>query len=184
MDREGYFYLGKIVKAHGLKGTVQVLLDASNPDDYLDLESIFVEYKQRLIPFFIEDFSLQGKNKGLLKLEDLDTIEKAQPYCSSSLYIKEDEVSENDHDEAAFFEVIGYAIIDQNLGNLGIVSDYYEKVGQDLMAFEYKGQEILVPVDESIVLEINADTQTVTTCLPEGLLDVYLSPEPKPDDEN
>ncbi len=184
MEREGYFYLGKIVKAHGLKGMLQVMLEANNPDDYIDLESIFVEQKQRLIPFFIEDFSLQGKNRGLLKLEDINTIEHAQRLAASALYIKEEEVSENDHDEAAFFEVIGYAIIDQNLGALGHVSDYYEKVGQDLMAFEYKGHEILIPVDESIVLEINAETKTVTTCLPDGLLEIYLSPETKPDDEN
>lgn len=184
MDREGYFYLGKIVKAHGLKGAVQIAFDTANPEDYLDLESIFVEHKQRLVPFFIEDFSLQGKNKGLLKLEDLDTIEQAQNYHSSALYIKDDEISENDQDEAAFFEVIGYTIIDQNLGNLGPVSDYYEKVGQDLIAFDYKGQEALIPVNENIVLEIDADSQTVTTCIPEGLLDIYLSSETNPGDEN
>jgi 16S rRNA processing protein RimM len=184
MEREGYFYLGKIVKAHGLKGGFQVMLEASNPDDYLDLESIFVEHKQRLIPFFIEDFSLQGKNKGLLKLEDIDTIEQAQNYSACAIYIKEEEVSENDHDEAAFFEVIGYTIIDENLGPLGPVSDYYEKVGQDLIAFEYKGHEILIPVNEHIVLDIDAATQTVKTSIPEGLIDIYLSPATKPDDEN
>jgi 16S rRNA processing protein RimM len=184
MEREGYFYLGKIVKAHGLKGALQIVFETANPDDYLDLESIFVEHKQRLIPFFIEEFSLQGKNKGLIKFEDLTTIEQAKNYTACALYIKEDEVSENDHDDAAFFEIIGYKIIDENLGDLGLVSDYYEKVGQDLLAFEYQGQEALIPVAESIVLEIDADSKTVKTRIPEGLLEIYLSKETKPDDEN
>jgi 16S rRNA processing protein RimM len=184
MDREGYFYLGRITKAHGLKGAVQVVLEASNPDDYLDLESIFVEHKQRLVPFFIEEFSLQGANKGILKFEDLDTIDQAKNYLSSALYIKEDEVSDADFDAQEVMEVIGYALLDGNLGHLGTVSDYYEKVGQDLLAFEYQGQEILIPIDESIVLEVNPETRTVHTLIPEGLLDIYLSPPTKETDEN
>jgi 16S rRNA processing protein RimM len=181
MDREGYFLLGRITKAHGLKGAVQVMLEASNPDDYLDLESIFVEHKQRLIPFFIEEFSLQGQNRGIIKFEDVDNIDQAKNYMASSLYIKEDEVSEEDLEAQESMEVIGFQIIDQNLGELGTVSDYYEKVGQDLLAFEYKGQEVLIPIDESIILEINPDTQTVRTVLPDGLLDIYFSPQIKDD---
>ena len=184
MDREGYFYLGRITKAHGLKGAVQVLLEASNPDDYLDLESIFVEHKQRLIPFFIEEFSLQGQNKGIIKFEDLDTIDQAKNYMTSGLYIKEEEMSDEDFDARESMDVIGFTILDKNLGNLGTVSDYYEKVGQDLLAFEYQGQEVLIPIDESIVLDIDPNTQTVHTAIPDGLLDIYLSPPTKDDDEN
>lgn len=184
MDREGYFYLGRITKAHGLKGAVQVTLEASNPDDYLDLESIFVEHKQRLVPFFIEEFSLQGQNKGILKFEDLDTIDQAKNYLASALYIKEDDVSEEDLEARESMDVIGFKILDQQLGELGTVTDYYEKVGQDLLAFEYQGQEILIPIDESIVLDVDPDTCTVHTALPEGLLEIYLSPPTKEDDEN
>lgn len=185
MDREGYFYLGRITKAHGLKGAVQVQLEASNPDDYLDLESIFVEHKQRLVPFFIEDFSLQGQSKGIIKLEDIDTIDQAKNYMSSALYIKEEDMSEEDIEAQESMEVIGFTIIDEKLGELGLVSDYYEKVGQDLLAFEYKGQEILIPVDESIVTDVDPESKTVRTSLPDGLLDIYLSPQTKEeDDEN
>jgi len=181
MEREGYFLLGRITKAHGLKGAVQVMLEASNPDDYLELESIFVEHKQRLIPFFIEEFSLQGQNRGIIKFEDVDNIDQAKNYTASNLYIKADEVSEEDLDAQESMDVIGFKIIDENLGELGLVTDYYEKVGQDLLAFEYKGQEILIPIDESIVLDVDPDTQTVHTHLPEGLLDIYLSPQIKDD---
>ena len=181
MDREGYFLLGRITKAHGLKGAVQVMLEASNPDDYLELESIFVEHKQRLVPFFIEEFSLQGQNKGIIKFEDVDNIDQAKNYMASSLYIKEEDVSEEDLDAQESMDVIGFKIIDSTLGELGLVTDYYEKVGQDLLAFEYKGQEILIPIDESIVLDIDPDTQTVHTAIPDGLLDIYLSPQIKDD---
>jgi 16S rRNA processing protein RimM len=185
MDREGYFYLGRITKAHGLKGSVQVVLEASNPDDYLDLESIFVEHKQRLIPFFIDEFSLQGQNKGILKFEDLDTLDQAKNYLNSALYIKEEDASEEDLDAQESMDVIGFKVIDANLGELGLVTDYYEKVGQDLLAFEHKGHEILLPIDESIVLEVDSDSQIVRTSIPEGLLDIYLSPQTKEeDDEN
>lgn len=181
MEREGYFLFGRITKAHGLKGAVQVTLESSNPDDYLELESIFVEHKQRLVPFFIEEFSLQGQSKGIIKLEDVDTIDQAKNYMSSALYIKEEDMSEEDLDVQESMDVIGFKIMDANLGELGVVTDYYEKVGQDLLAFEHKGQEILIPIDESIVLDIDPEAQIVHTAIPEGLLDVYLSTHTKDD---
>ena len=46
------YLLGYIIKAHGLKGEVQVAIDADSPEAYQDLESVFVQQGQQLVPFF------------------------------------------------------------------------------------------------------------------------------------
>lgn len=46
------YYLGYIVKAQGLKGTFRVKLDVSDPEEYKELESVFVEIDKLLVPFF------------------------------------------------------------------------------------------------------------------------------------
>jgi 16S rRNA processing protein RimM len=182
MNREGYFQIGRLVKAHGLKGTFQVLLQVNNAEDYLNLESIFVEHQQKLIPFFISDFTLQNNERAYLTLEEITTKEKAQTYQNAGLYIKEEHMSDHDLDNDSLADIIGYNIIDERLGELGPITDYYEKVGQDLIAFEYKNQEVLIPVDDDIVLEIDDDRETISTRIPEGLLEIYMSDHHVADD--
>jgi len=60
------FFLGTVAKLHGFKGEVSLFLDVSNPSDYQQLTSVFIEIDGALIPFFIEH--LKVKIKVLLRL--------------------------------------------------------------------------------------------------------------------
>ena len=53
MNIDACFQLGYIVKTHGIKGQVVAFFDVDFPEDYEDLESVFLEQKGRLVPFFI-----------------------------------------------------------------------------------------------------------------------------------
>ena len=55
------YYLGYIVKAQGLKGTFRVKLDVSDPEEYKELESVFVEIDKLLVPFFLQSITILQK---------------------------------------------------------------------------------------------------------------------------
>ena len=55
---ENAYYLGKILKNSGLEGYFQVSLDTTNPEEYIEMESVFVELNKNLVPFFVGDVQL------------------------------------------------------------------------------------------------------------------------------
>ena len=53
MRKDECYQLGHIVKTHGLKGMVTIDLDVDQPDEYSELESVFLEQSGNLIPFLL-----------------------------------------------------------------------------------------------------------------------------------
>jgi 16S rRNA processing protein RimM len=176
MHIDDCFLLGHIVKTHGIKGQVVAFFDVDYPEDYDDLESVFLEQGGRLTPFFIDKMEPQQKGRFIIQFEDIKTIEQAEKLRNTSLYLPLDELPELEEGQFYFHEVIGYQIVDQNHGNLGTVKDFYDMPQQQLMAMEYNAQEMLIPVTDEIFLRADHDTKELHLNLPEGLLEVYTQP--------
>lgn len=176
MHIDDCFLLGHIVKTHGIKGQVVAFFDVDYPEDYDDLESVFLEQGGRLTPFFIEKMEPQQKGRFIIQFEDIKTIEQAEKLRNTSLYLPLDELPELEEGQFYFHEVIGYQVVDQGHGNLGIVKDFYDMPQQQLMAMEYNGQEMLIPVTDEIFLRADHEAKELHLNLPEGLLEVYTQP--------
>ena len=167
--------LGYIVRTHGTAGNVVIYLDVDYPDDYEDLESVYVEIKGELVPYFIEDINLQKQSNAIVRFEDVNNIEKAQALIGNSLYLPLDDLQELGEEEFYYHEIKGYTVIDQTKGELGIVREVYSLNGQDLIAMDYMGAEVLIPTAVDIVLKADKEKKQLFVNLPEGLLEVYLS---------
>ena len=86
MTKEDCYLVGKLTKTHGLKGEMAIWLDVDYPEEYEDLESILVEMKGELIPYFVEQIQIRA-NKSIIKFEDVDSIEAAQNLINCDLYL-------------------------------------------------------------------------------------------------
>ncbi|MEO6285144.1 MAG: ribosome maturation factor RimM [Dyadobacter sp.] len=174
MTHDNSYLLGYIVRTHGTNGNVVIFLDVDYPEDYDELDAVFVEIKGELVPYFISNFNLQKQANAIVTFEDVNTIEKAQALVGSSLYLSLDELEELSEEEFYYHEIKGFTVIDQNQGELGIVREVYSLNGQDLIAMDYQGVEILIPTAEDIVLKADKEQKHLLVNLPEGLLEVYL----------
>lgn len=178
MNKDECFLLGYVEKPHGIQGEVVMVFDTDEPAAYEDIESVFVEVKGRLVPYFIQSLRLRG-NKAIVKLEDVGTIEKAMPLKGCQLYLPEDILPELDETQFYFHEIIGFDVVDKEKGRLGKVESVYNLPQQDLIAMNYMGAEVLIPLTEAIVTEVNREKGEIYTQLPNGLLELYLEEETK-----
>ena len=185
MTKEDCYLLGKITKTHGLKGELAIWLDVDYPEDYEELDSVLLEIKGELVPHFVEEIQIRP-NKSIIKFEGIDTIEEAQKLVNCDIYLPEDNLPElEDDDQFYYHEIIGYDVVDEEKGKLGKVLAVYTSDRQDLIAMQYVGKEILIPIDDDIVKTVNREKKELYTSLPNGLLEVYLedSTSQEPDDD-
>ena len=174
MTHDNCYLLGYIVRTHGTNGNVVIFLDVDYPEDYDELDSVFVEIKGELVPYFIGNFNLQKQANAIVTFEDVNTIEKAQALVGCSLFLSLDELEELSEEEFYYHEIKGYTVVDEIKGELGVVREVYSLNGQDLIAMDYQGIEVLIPTVADIVIKADKENKRLIVKLPEGLLEVYL----------
>ena len=183
MNIDACYQLGYIVRTHGVKGQVVAFFDVDYPEDYEEFESVFLQLNGKLVPFFINALDIQPNGRIILKFEDVDSIVEAEKLKNIPLYLPLDQLPELDEDQFYFHEVIGYSVVDEQLGELGTIREIYEMPHQDLMAMDYQGVEVLIPVQDELILRADKTARKLYVNLPEGLVDIYTNPSGPDTDE-
>lgn len=174
MDKSACFYLGKIVKRFSFKGEVLVKLDTDDPEQFTEMESVFVEQNQRLIPFFIEDCALHKSNLLRIKFEEVDSQEQADSLVRAELYLPLDLLPKLEGNKFYYHEVIGFGVIDKEHGLIGTITGVNEHSAQALFEIEKDGKEILLPITDHFIEKVDRNNKTIHVDTPDGLLELYL----------
>ncbi len=174
MNKDQCFQFGYISKVHGLHGEVTVVLDVDYPEEYENIEHLFIEEKSRLSPYFLEHFVPQTGNKVLAKFEELETIEQVKQLVGSKLFLPLTSLPKLKDDQYYFHELIGFEVFDETEGLIGKVEQIYDLQTQDLLGVTYKEKEVLIPIQDGIIQKVEKADKKVYCKLPEGLLDIYL----------
>ena len=174
MQKEDCFYLGKIVKKYSFKGEVLAKLDTDQPDIYDNLDSILVELRGNLIPFFIEKSQLHKSELLRIKFEEVDTDQDANSILKCDLYLPLEFLPKLEGDKFYFHEVIGFTIEDVSFGKVGIIKSINDSTAQELFEIDRDGIEILIPINDEFIKKVDRKNKTILVETPEGLIDLYL----------
>ncbi len=169
-----YFYLGKVVKAHGYEGKVSIYLDTDEPEEYSDVEMIFVNIGGNLVPYFISDLSLLN-NKAVVSFWYVDSIEKANGLVNKEIYLPSSLLPELTGNKFYYHEVKDMLVIDDTFGELGPISAVLEYPNQAVLQVFYEGKEVLIPISNEVILNVDRKQNKMTIKAPDGLLDIYIN---------
>ncbi len=176
MNKDLCFFLGIVSKPFGFKGEVILFLDSDSPENYQDMESVFLEIKGKLIPFFIESSRPHAKNNQIVvRFQDIDTEEKAQGLVGCELFMPLSALPHLSGNKFYFHEVIGFTVIDEVYGKLGIIDTVLEYPNNPIFQILHGEKEVLIPIADHIIKNVDRPNKTITVRAPEGLIDVYLS---------
>ena len=178
MKKEDCFLLGHIGKLHGTQGEVVFHLDVDSPEEYSQMESVFIELNEELVPFFIDYIKVKDQ-KAVVKLEDIDSTDQAEILPGSQLYLPLDNLPPLEGTSFYYHEIIGFEVVDTHYGVIGVIREIIDLPGHPVARAELNQKEILIPVTDPFIKEVDREKKIFKVDLPEGLVEIYL-PELKP----
>jgi 16S rRNA processing protein RimM len=168
-----YINIGKLVSAFGLTGELILKHALGKKTVFKEGEVIFIEQlKGSYLPYFIQSSKSKTKDETSVKLEGVDTREKALKLVQKNIWLQEADfrklVAKNSP-----LGLLGYTLIDQGK-TLGKIDEVIEQPHQVLLQINIEGKEALIPLHEETLVNIDHKKNEVYVTLPEGLLDIYL----------
>lgn len=168
--------IGHFNKPHGIKGEISATLDVDV--DIADAKCIIVDVDGIFVPFFIDGVRPKTAETVLLTIAGVDSEIKAKEFASKKLYILTSDLpdtEEDDDDEEGLYasDLIGYRVIDAEHGPLGEITDINDATENVLFIISTPdGGELLIPVADEFIEEIDSDSRTLHTAVPAALLDI------------
>ena len=107
-------------------------------------------------------------------LEDL-TPEQAGALVGHELYLPLDLLPKLDGNRFYFHEVVGFRVVDSQHGDIGTIEQVIEYPAQPLFQVMKNGTEILIPVIDEVIDNVDRTNKTIYITAPNGLIDLYLS---------
>ena len=174
--KKGLLPIGKVRRAHGIRGALEIFLYSRAYEGIHSLEKIFLaqpgEGGQEAKPFEIKRVRKKKEGRVIVELDGLQDRTSAERYKGCELLCKDCDLPPLDQDEFYWFEVEGFLVVDLEGQPLGHVKGCMATKGHDLLVCQGEKGEFLVPVVRAILKEIRRKERAIVIDPPPGLLEV------------
>jgi len=171
MAYNAHILLGRITKVHGYEGAVTVKLEKTFIENINDLESVFLEIEGKPVPFFIDWSDYPGGDILRLKFIGYDSPEKVTEFTGCPVFLTSSENTPSIN--SGLDQLSGYKIHIADGTFLGTVKDIIDNPGQSLIIIDSsEGKNILIPLHEDFIIEVDNENKIITMDLPEGLTEI------------
>ena len=165
--REEVYKIGRIGRAHGLKGELSVQI-SDDVFDRVDAEYLVLEIDGIMVPFFMEEYRFKTDETVLIKFEGIDTQERARELTGIDIYFPHSLAEQSEDDELSYAQLVGYSVINAADGKAVGEIAYVDEQTINIM-FELTDGALL-PASEELIQEVDTTERTVKLLIPEGLV--------------
>lgn len=168
---EKYLEIGQIVNTFGIKGQVKIVPFTDDITRYDELKEIYVEKKNELKLFQIEQVNYK-KNMVILKLKGIETVEEAEKLRNCYLKIDRKDAKKLPKDTYFIVDLLGLDVYTDEGNLLGKVDDIYNAGSSDIYVIKDElGKQILLPAIKDVLKEVDLENQKIIVHLIKGLVD-------------
>ena len=156
--------IGQVLKSNGRDGELLVSFSGIAPEE-IDLEEpVFIEFDGLPVPFYFESFTQRGSSRALVRLTGVRSLRDAEELAGAAIYVEDDLYEDEEED------LTGWTVLQADGTPAGTVSAHEDIPGNPCIWVETGHGEVLIPLHEELVLEVDEEKQTLRMEIPEGLL--------------
>ncbi len=161
--------VGRIARAHGLRGQLVIQPASPGSDVLLQLDQVALEQAGRRSTLQIRDARWQGKLI-LLAFEGYPDRTAAEPLIGGMLSIRADQLPPPGDDEVYASTLVGFAVISPAGKEYGRVAEVESAGAMSWLVVETPSGQRLVPFTEPLV-KVQASQRRIVVDAPDGLLE-------------
>ncbi len=168
IKQEEVYRIGRLGKAHGVKGEVSFQFD-DDIFDRVDADYLFLDIDGILVPFFMEEYRFRNDTVCLVKFCDIDTQQRAKELTGCDVYFPR-ALAEEAEEQPSLSMLVGFNIFDtsngKTIGRIAALDD-----STDNILFELE-DGTLIPANDELIEDIDTEQQIIKMNIPEGLLEI------------
>ncbi len=171
------FYFGYVSKTIGNNGELALKLDVDSPILYENIAAFFLQAapkQEQLIPFFVESSQLLNNGQLRCSIEGIANAQEAKTLVGKSIFLPLNLLPKLNEDQFYFHEIIGFKVIDENKGEIGLIDKVLEYPHSSLLSIVVNEKEVLIPINDETIVKVNKKEKTLKVKTPEGLIELYL----------
>ncbi len=162
--------IGQIVNTYGIKGFLKVVPYTDDITRFEDLKSIYIEIKNSLETFIIEEVKY-SKNLVLLKIKGIDDINTAEKFKNCYIKIDRKDAVKLPEDSYFIVDLIGIKVLTDNNEELGNIVDVYPTGANDIYVVKNElGKQVLLPAIGEVIKNVDIENKKMIVHLIEGLV--------------
>lgn len=166
--REDVYKIGRLGKAHGVKGEVSFQFD-DDIFDTADADYLILDIDGILVPFFMEEYRFRNDSMALIKFCDVDTQQRASELTGCNVYFPRS-IADEQAEGLSLSSLVGFDLIEANgKGKVGTIAAIDDTTQNILFELE---DGTLIPASDDLITDIDTQQRQITMNIPEGLLDI------------
>lgn len=169
IKKEDVYKIGVFNKPHGIHGELSFTF-TDDIFDRVEAEYLICLLDGIFVPFFMEEYRFRSDSTALVKLEGVDTSERARMFTNVEVYFPTKHAEDAGPGELTWDFFVGFLIEDKKYGNLGFVTEVDNTTINTLFIVDHQDEELMIPAQEDFILNIDREQKVILMDLPEGLL--------------
>jgi 16S rRNA processing protein RimM len=163
--------IGEIQKGHGMKGEVRVRLHGVTIEDLNSID----EFKAVLPDGSVQTLVLlrlrtQG-HKLIMAFENVTNRSVADKLVGATLTVPTSQLPERGEDDYFIGDLVGFGVYSEAGDRIGVVNDVWELPASDVLQVMHDDREVLIPLVDKFVRQIDWEERRLKIFVMEGLLD-------------
>lgn len=178
--------VGVVASTHGVHGEVKVFPTTDDVKRFSRLKKVYADYASKGMTGTGKHEAIElevvgvkyFKQFAIVKFKGMDNMNDVEKYKGMDLYVSREDAIPLEEGEYYIADLIGLTVLneDKNDEEIGILKDVLQTGANDVYIVNtnknYGSKELLIPVINECVKDIDIENQLIKVHLMEGLLDL------------